>query len=44
MFFGLPFFVNYGPFTTSCTKTKVVIKDSIFDLYPEYKESYYNLA
>lgn len=25
-----------------CVKTTVIIKDNIFDLYPEYKESYFN--
>lgn len=42
MFTCFPFFATFGSFTSSCTKTTVVIKDDIFELYPEYKESYYN--
>lgn len=42
MFTGFLFSIIFGEFTSECTKTTVVIKDDIFELYPEYKESYYN--
>lgn len=44
MFSFPPMPFKFGPFScfSRCTKTTVIIKDDIFELYPEYKDSYFN--
>lgn len=39
---SLPFTILPFSLFKRCTKTKVVINEDIFELYPEYKESYFN--